>query len=309
MVSATTTTAAEGNTDGGPRDPGGPAVGPEPLVVDAHRAPPRAGVLPPRGARQQQAPGGARHVPPRDDDDDANVDDGGDDAGPVGGLGLLQDKGHEARDQGGSPAAAVAPRGEHPRRREPDELPGVRRRAQLHDAHAVGVRQGAGAGTAAAAAAEGGPGEAQVLVRSGPEHRELAQEPVLEGRRRPDVVEGGHAGGVGGRRAAPVDAVDQRAQHGLHRVHAGRARQEALQVDIYTCRTHRCLHCILLLLPSPFDAFVLGICTYVIGGVACCGLPLRLLVRCALLELSGCWLLCPQPSFGLVFEGPVSCSV
>lgn len=243
MLSATTTAAAEGDTDGGPRDPGGPAVGPEPLVVDANRAPPRAWGLPPRGARQQQAPSGVHHRPPRDDDDDANGDDGGDDAGPVGGLGLLQDKVHEARDQGGSPGAAVEPRREHPRRREPDELPGVRRRAQLHDAHAVGVRQGAGAGAPAAAAAEGGPGEAQVLVRAGPEHRELGQEPVLEGRRRrAAVVEGGHAGGVRGRRAAPVDAVDQRAQRGLHRVHASRARQEALQVDTHTCRTHRCLH-------------------------------------------------------------------
>lgn len=231
MVSAAATAAAEGDTDGGPRDPSGPAVGAEPLVVDAHRAPPRAGELPPSGARHQQAPAGARDRPPRDD---ANGDDGGDDAGPVGGLGLLQNKDHEARDQGGSPPGAVVElRGEHPRRREPDELPGVRRRAQLHDAHAVGVRQGAGAG-APAAAAEGGPGEAQVLVRAGAEHRELGQEPVLEGRRRrAAVVEGGHAGGVGGRRAAPVDAVDQRAQRGLHRVHAGRDRQEAVQVDIY----------------------------------------------------------------------------
>ena len=254
VVSVSAAAAAEGDADGGPRDPGGPAVGPEPLVVDAHRAPPRAGGGLPLRRGRQQTPPGSNHRPPRDDD--ADGDDGGGDTGPVGGLGLLQATVHEARArQGGGEH-------EHPRRREPDELPGVRRRAQLHDADAVGLRQGAGAGAApapaaAAAAAEGGPGEAQVLVRAGPEHRELGQEPVLEGA----VVEGGHAGGVGGRRAPPADAVDQRAQRRLHRVHAGRDRQEALQVDTCPSPTVGCILLLLLLLLLPPASLGLGFVT------------------------------------------------
>lgn len=286
--------AAEGDADGGPRDPGRPAVGEEPLVVDAHRAPPRPrGGLPPDRAFQQAA-SGFLHRPPRDVDADDD-DDGGDDASPVGGLGLLQAEGHEAR-QGDGPAAAE-PRGEHehPRRREPDELPGVRRRrrAQLHDADAVGLRQGAGAGAAAAAAAaataEGGPREAQVLLRPRPEHRELGQEPVLEGA---VVVAGGHAGGVGRRRRA-APAVDQRAQRGLHRVHAGRARQETLQVD--TCRVdsrarwwHPCSS------PSSLNlGFVRDWWCDLVWVSNAFGDLLFFAVLCS--TTSGCWLLCLEP--------------
>jgi hypothetical protein len=222
--------------------------------VDAHRPPPRS-----RRRTHRQAPAGSSHgCSPRDDVIVDSLYDGGDDPGQVGGVvGLLL----QAQPAGEDRQGPVEPRGERPRRREPDELPGVRRRAQLHDAHAVGVGQGAGAGAApappAATAAESGPGEAAVLVRVGPEHRQLGQEPLLEGRGRPViVVAGGHARGVGGRWPAPVHALHRRPQRGLHRLHAGRDQWEAV-VQVASC-LFGCMHSSDRLL--DFDALlVLGI--------------------------------------------------
>lgn len=228
--------AAESDADGGARDPGGPAVGPESMVVDADRTPARGGG---GGGGAIPATRGARRERRRRRQ--ACGCDG--DAGAVGGVVLLDgdgDDGGEAEgDAAGEGGVELRRRREHPGRREPDELPGVRRRtAQLHDADDVGVGQGEGARADAAAAAgeagAGGAGEAEVLVRPRPEHRQLGQEPLLEGRRRRrsavDLVAGCHAGCVR-RRQAPADAVvGERAQRRLRRVHAGRDRPEDVQV-------------------------------------------------------------------------------